>query len=179
MRVFYYYCYVHTSFTFRYFIEQQNADLAAEGVVTYPHPIDSQSDSPVFNSSEIHVFMNRSDRNYLSLQGEHQYDISYGAGHGSFISEDKDANSSLLDREDQFQATRQFPTCLAGPSTSYSSQTTEHMHADSSMINTSVKLCNLSLKRSLDTTSSISAECNSAQLKEAKQIIGQTPYQVR
>lgn len=150
--------------------------MTAEGVVTYPNPVDSHTsshaDSPVWNSSEIHVFMNRSERNYLSLQGEHEYDISYGAGHSSFLSEDKKVSSLLDSGERQSEnSNSQMPPCLAGPSTSYSSQHTQQK----SMTNTAERLSSLSLNPDVPSTS---RDTSSIQLKEAKQIIGQTPYQV-
>ena len=157
-------------------MEQQNADMTAEGVVTYPHPTDShtisQANSSVFNSGEIHVFMNRSERNYLRLQGDHEHDISYGAGHSSFLSEDKDPTSCR--NKDQPPITSQLPIkCLAGPSTSYSSHQYSLRYSEACIADTTAKLKGLSLEKNSDVISS-----EDPQLKEAKQITGQTPYQV-
>ena len=133
----------------RYLLEQQHADLTAEGVVTYPNPIDNyasgQANPLVFNSAEIHVFMNKSDRNYLSLQGEHECDISYGAGHTSFISEDKNQSASFFNNEDQSQTSSQFSSCLAGPSTRYSSHCSEMKNSTTRMNGTSAKFKSMSL----------------------------------
>ena len=157
-------------------MEQQNADMTAEGVVTYPHPTDSntlsQNNSAVFNSGEIHVFMNRSERNYLRLQGDHEHDISYGAGHSSFLSDDKVPTSCR--NKDQPQITSQLPMkCLAGPSTSCSSHQSSQGYSEASIADTSAKLEGLSVGKNLDLISS-----EDPQLKEAKQLTGQTPYQV-
>ena len=149
--------------------------MTAEGVVTYPHPIDSHTSSrissPVCSSGEIHVFMNRSERNYLRLQGDHKYDISYGAGHSSFLLEEKERRDG-----DHCQVPSQPSTkCSAGPSTSYSSQQSISLGSETSLFDTSAKLKGLSLGK---VDISDTARSETSHLKESNPITGQTPYQV-
>ncbi len=99
-------------------MEQQNADLTAEGIVTYPHPVDTwvsgASDSPpALSNLQKLVFVNRKKRNYLSLQGDHKYDISYGAGHRSFAVGDEESVRTDSCHPDRKEG------CLAGPSGEY------------------------------------------------------------